>query len=383
MTKTFFDQKSFNYVVGSFDDRLRGPEGKVTRGVAVALPLTWDDIAALGQGLKRACALALEDATAAGKCQGMKVEMVAFDDRSDPREAVSVANRIVSDPSIVAVVGHFNSGCSIPASQVYARAHLPMISPAASNPKLTLQQLEPDWKYPRSIFRVNTTDDVQGPFAADYALKTLKLRRASIIHDKTAYGQGVAEEFKKRFEAMGGQVVSFDGINVADKDFNALLTRIHDEKAQIIYWGGDYAGGGLVVRQARDVGITSPVILSEANYDPEYLRVAGPAAEGTYITFLGAPADLLPSAQAFVKRYEARYPNDELKAYDHWGYEAMSIILDLIHDVGPDREKILAALPKIKHEGVLGVTQFDEKGDTLNKTITIFEVKDGKFVPLK
>lgn len=358
-----------------------GSREKVTR-VAVALPLT-GDIAALGQGLKRACALALEDANAQGKFPGMKVEMAAFDDRSDPREAVSVANRIVSDPSVVAVVGHFNSGCSIPASQVYARAHLAMISPAASNPKLTLQQLEPGWAYPRNIFRVNTTDDVQGPYAADYALKTLKVRRASVIHDKTAYGQGVAEEFKKRFEASGGQIVSFDGINVADKDFNALLTRIRDEKAQLLYWGGDYAGGGLVVRQARDAGITVPVILSEANYDPEYLRVAGPAAEGTFITFLGAPASVLPSAQAFVKRYEARYPADELKAYDHWGYEAMSIVLDLIHDVGPDREKILTALPKIKHAGVLGVTQFDEKGDTLNKTITIFEVRDGKFVPLK
>ena len=153
-----------------------------------------------------------------------------------------------------------------------------------------------------------------------------------------------------------------------------------DLKPQILYWGGDYAGGGLVVRQARGVGEKAPVILSEANFDPEYLRVAGPAAEGTYITFLGTPAQLLPSAQAFVKRYQARYPNDELKAYDHWGYEAMSIFLDLIHDVGPDREKILAALPQIKHQGVLGVTQFDEKGDTLNKTITIFQaVKDGKF----
>jgi branched-chain amino acid transport system substrate-binding protein len=330
-----------------------GPKEKVTR-IAVALPLT-GDIAALGQGLNRACALALEEANAQGRFQGFKVEMVSFDDRSDPREAVSVANRIVSDPSVVGVVGHFNSGCSIPASQVY----------------------------PRSIFRVNTTDDVQGPYAADYALKKLKVQRVAIIHDKTAYGQGVAEEFKKRLEATGGTVVSFDGVNVADKDFNALLTRIHDANPQLLYWGGDYAGGGLIVRQARGVGITSPIILSEANYDPEYLRVAGPAAEGTYITFLGAPAAVLPSAQEFVKRYQARFPNDELKAYDHWGYEAMSIFLDLIHDVGPDREKILAALPKIKHVGVLGVTQFDAKGDTLNKTITIFQVKDGKFVPLK
>src|SRR5713226_2505555 len=170
-----------------------GPKEKVTR-VAVALPLT-GDIAALGQGLNRACALALEEANAQGKFQGFKVEIVSFDDRSDPREAVSVANRIVSDPSVVAVIGHFNSGCSIPASQVYARAHLPMISPAASNPKLTLQQLDPSWRYPKSVFRVNTTDDIQGAFAGEYAIKTLKLRRACIIHDKTAYGQGVAEEF--------------------------------------------------------------------------------------------------------------------------------------------------------------------------------------------
>jgi len=357
-----------------------GPKEKVTR-IAVALPLT-GDIAALGQGLNRACALALEEANAQGRFQGFQVEMVSFDDRSDPREAVNVANRIVSDPSVVGVVGHFNSGCSIPASQVYARAHLPMISPAASNPKLTQQQLDPSWTYPRSIFRVNTTDDVQGPYAADYAQKTLHAKRVAIIHDKTAYGQGVAEEFKKRMEATGGQVLSFDGVNVVDKDFNALLTRIHEENPQLLYWGGDYAGGGLVVRQARGVGITAPVILSEANFDPEYLRVAGTAAEGTFITFLGAPASVLPSAQEFVKRYQARYPNDELKAYDHWGFEAMSIFLDLIHDVGPDREKILAALPKIKHQGVLGVTQFDEKGDTLNKTITIFQVKDGKFIPL-
>src|SRR5262249_39497453 len=163
--------------------------------------------------------------------------------------------------------------------------------------------------------------------------KTLKLKRVAVIHDKTAYGQGVAEEFKKKFESSGGAVLSFDGVNVADKDFNALLTRIRDQKPQLLYWGGDYAGGGLILRQGREAGITAPVILSEANYDPEYLRVAGSSAEGTYVTFLGAPADIMPSAQAFVQRYKARYPNDELKAYDHWGYEATSILLDLIHEV--------------------------------------------------
>src|SRR5579864_6998237 len=137
------------------------PHERVVR-IAVALPLT-GDIAALGQGIKRACALALEQAEQQHRFPGFKVEMDAYDDRSDPKEAVDVANRIVSDPSVVAVIGHFNSGCTIPASQVYARNHLPMISPAASNPKLTLQQLDPSWHFPKSIFRVNTTDDIQGP----------------------------------------------------------------------------------------------------------------------------------------------------------------------------------------------------------------------------
>src|SRR5688572_10077903 len=197
-----------------------GPKENVVR-IAVALPLT-GDIAALGQGIKRAAVLALEEANHQSRFPNFRVEIKSFDDRSDPKEAVDVANRIVSDPKIVAVIGHFNSGCSIPASQVYARSHLPMISPAASNPKLTRQQLDPSWRFPKAVFRVNTTDDIQGAYAGDFAVKTLKLRRACIIHDKSAYGQGVAEEFRKRYEANGGLTLSFDGISVADKDFNAL-----------------------------------------------------------------------------------------------------------------------------------------------------------------
>jgi branched-chain amino acid transport system substrate-binding protein len=263
-------------ILGSAFSILPGcsPHEKVVR-IAVALPLT-GDIAELGQGIKRAAELALEQADRQHRYPGFKVEIEAFDDRSDPKEAVDVANRIVSDPSVIAVVGHFNSGCSIPASQVYARAHLAMISPAASNPKLTQQQLDPSWHYPKAIFRVNTTDDVQGPFAADFAVQKLKALRACIIHDKTAYGQGVAEEFKRRFESLGGTTLSFDGITVADKDFNALLTRLHELHPQVIYWGGDYAGGGLVVRQARGVGEKAPFILSEANFDPEFLKWPAP-----------------------------------------------------------------------------------------------------------
>ena len=124
-------------------------------------------------------------------------------------------------------------------------------------------------------------------------------------------------------------------------------------------------------------------MLSEANLDPEFLRVAGPAAEGCYLTFLGSPSDLTPTAQSFVEAYKARYPGVEMRAYDHYGYEAMNIVLSVMEKSGPDRARILAALPGLRYQGVLGETRFDEKGDTLNKKITLFRVKDGKFQPLR
>jgi len=358
-----------------------GPREKIAT-IAVALPLT-GDIASLGQGIKRAAAMALEEANQKQPFPGYKVEAEYFDDRSDPKEAVNVANRIASNPNVVGVIGHFNSGCTIPAAQVYARAGIALISPAASNPKLTQQQMDPSWTYPKTVFRVNTTDDVQGAYAGEYAMKKLNLRRAAIIHDKSAYGQGVAEEFKKKFEALGGTVLSFDGINVPDKDFNALLTRVHSLNPQLIYFGGDFAGGGLVVRQARGLGENATFVLSEANYDPEFLRIAGTAAEGAYVTFLGSPPDLLPSAKAFINAYKQRYPNEEMKAYDHYGYEAMSILIGQLRQNGPDRAKIIDGLHHVRYNGVLGETQFDEKGDTLNKKITLFQVKNGKFDPAK
>jgi branched-chain amino acid transport system substrate-binding protein len=356
-----------------------GPREKIAT-VAVALPLT-GDIASLGQGLKRASAMALEDALRQQAFVGYKVEAEYFDDRSDPKEAVNVANRIASNPNVIGVIGHFNSGCTIPAAQVYARAGIPLISPAASNPKLTQQQQDPSWTYGKTVFRVNTTDDVQGSYAGAFAIQKLNVKRVAIIHDKSAYGQGVAEEFRKKFEALGGTTLVFDGINVQDKDFNALLTRIHSLNPQAVYFGGDFAGGGLVVRQSRGLGEKAIFILSEANYDPEFLRIAGSAAEGVYVTFLGSPPDLLPSAKAFLVAYKQRYPSDEMKAYDHYGYEAMSILLGQLRAVGPDRAKIVEGLHHVKYNGVLGETEFDEKGDTLNKKITLFQVKNGKFEP--
>lgn len=346
--------------------------------VAVALPLT-GDIAPLGQGLRRAVQLAAEEAR---PTQKWPIEWVDFDDRSDPKEAVNVANRIVADPDFVAVIGHFNSGCSIPASALYAQAGLPMIGPAASNPELTRQQLSPQWNRPRTIFRLNTTDDVQGSAGADYFHDSLKLSRVSVVHDKTAYGQGVAEEFKKRFEVLGGTVTAFDGLQVGDKDFKSLVTRLKSGQPEGIYFGGIYNEGGLLLRQCREGGLKVPFLGAEANYDMEFIRIAGSAAEGATVTFLGRPAEQQPTARVFLEKYRLRYPQEELKAYDPYGYDCAGLLLEALDRVGPDRQKIVEYLRSVRYVGAVGETRFDEKGDTLNKTVTLLVVRKGHFEPV-
>lgn len=349
--------------------------------IAIAEPLT-GDIAALGQGLKRAAVLAIEEANASGRFPNFKLRGVEFDDRSDPKEAVNVANRIVSDPDIVAVVGHFNSGCSIPASAVYAQAGLPMLNAGSSNPQLTLQQLSGSWVGPRNIFRVNTTDDAQGAIAAEFAAQTLKSKTAAIVHDKTAYGQGIAEVFQTRFAQGGGEVLSFDGVQTGDKDFKALVTRLKPLAPDLLYFGGTYTEGGLILRQAREGGLQAPFLTGEISYDPDFLRIAGGAAEGAYVTYLGRPPELLDTAKLFMDKYRLAYPGSEVKAYDHYAYEITNILLAAMEKAGPDKAKIIEALRGLSYTGVLGTTTFDEKGDTNNKTITLFVVKDGRFVPL-
>ena len=342
--------------------------------IAVAVPLT-GDMGTEGQGLRRAVELAVEEANAAKRFP-FKVVAAPYDDRADPKEAVNVANLITSDPRVIAVVGHYNSGCAISAAKVYARAPVAMISPAATNPEVTSQQDSPDWNGPRMVFRVVPTDDVQGSYAALFASKKLGKRRMSLIHDKTAYGQGLAEQFKKTYLGQGGKVVSEDGISVGDKDFKALLTKIKSDpsKPEGIYFGGLYTEAGLLLKQMRELGLKDPFafISGDGSMTFGLFDVAGDAADGAYLSIVGVPADELPSAKKFVDDYKARFPNDERKPFDHFGYEAANIIMAAMERAGgPDREKVIAELKKTKHEGVLGTTVFDDKGDTTSKIVTM------------
>ncbi|OGR53586.1 MAG: hypothetical protein A2034_05580, partial [Elusimicrobia bacterium GWA2_38_7] len=300
-----------------------------------------------------------------------------------------LANQISADPNIVAVVGHLNSGCSIPAAQIYARNNLLMITPAATNPKLTLQQLEPSWKWNKNVFRGNTTDNVQGQFAAQYLIQNLKIRTVAIIHDKTPYGQGLCEEFQKEFVAKNGLVLSFDGIAVGEKDFKALLTRIKTQNPNAIYFGGIYNEGGLIAKQAKELGIKSLFISGDALQTKEFFKVAGAASEGAYITNVGLPPEKIPSALTFLEKYKNKFQATDLQPYDHYTYEAFMIAILALEKAGVqpdsdavDHSKMIEFMRTLRYDGVLGTTEFDEKGDTKNKAISIYVVKNKSFQAL-
>jgi branched-chain amino acid transport system substrate-binding protein len=352
-----------------------GPREKVVK-IAVATPLT-GDTGAEGQGNKRAVIMAIEEANASHRFP-YKLAAAPFDDRADPKEAVNVANLIISDPRIVAVVGHYTSGCSIPAAKVYARASIAMISPGATNPEVTAQQLSPDWIGPRVVFRDVPTDDVQGAYAAEFAYKRLGKRRIALVHDKTPYGQGLIEQFKTTFEALGGRIVSLDGVSVGDRDFKALLTKIRGDASQPqgLYFGGYYTEAGLLIVQMRELGMKDPFVFisDDGAQSPVLYEVAGAAADGAYLTTVGVPVEELPSARDFMAAYKKRWTgaSEDLKPFDHFAYEATNIVLVALERAGaPDREKVLAQMPGVRYKGILGETIFDEKGDTLNHIVTM------------
>jgi branched-chain amino acid transport system substrate-binding protein len=361
-----------------------GPKEKTVK-LAVAVPLT-GDMGTEGQGLRRGVELAVEQANAAGRLP-YKLEAVPFDDRADPKEAVNVANLIISDPSIVAVIGPYNSGCAIPAAKVFARGGIAMITPAATNPEVTRQQMAPDWTGPKIVFRVVPTDDVQGAYAAEFVSKNLKKKKMSLLHDKTPYGQGLAEQFKKTYLELGGKIVSEDGVSIGDKDFKALLTRLKSVGADGIYFGGLYPEGGLILKQMKELGMKQIFVSGDGSRTPGLMDVAGDASDGAYLTMVGTPVELLPAAKQFITDYKARFKgaDEELKPFDHFGYEAAQIVFDALAKTGPDRAKLVEALRQTKHEGVLGTTRFDEKGDTLNKIVTMTQAvaKDRTFPVVK
>jgi branched-chain amino acid transport system substrate-binding protein len=321
---------------------------------AVGGPMTGGS-AAFGAQLKQGTEQAVADINAAGGILGQKIVLKSGDDRADPKEGVSVANKFAAD-GVKYVIGHFNSGVTIPGSEVYQENGILEITPAATNPKVTDRGM---W----NIFRVCGRDDQQGVVAGTLIADKFKGKRIAIVHDKTTYGQGLADETRKAINAKGLKEVFFEGVNKDDKDFTALVSKLKAANPDLVYWGGLHDTGGLILRQMRDQGLKAPMMGGDGMADDEFAAIAGPGAEGTLMTFSPDPRTN-PKNKEIVDLFR-KTRGFEPQAYTLYSYAAVQIIKQAAEAAKSLDPKKVA---EVMHSGkvfntVLGDVSFDKKGD--------------------
>src|SRR4029434_1486151 len=319
-----------------------GAQGKGTIKIATQSPLSGGQ-AALGEGIKLGTQLAVEQLRGNLTKQGFKVELVPFDDQAKPDVGVANAKNIIADKDILVVIGHLNSGVAIPSSQVYKEVDLPMISPANTNEKIT------DRGYP-SVNRVCGRDDVQGPVGAEFAAMTLKVKSVYVIHDKTTYGQGVAEAFKAEAEKKGVKVVAFEGTE-EKSNFDPIITPIKAKNPDLIYFGGIYDQGAPFFKQAREKGLKAKFIGPDGMDSSDLTKIAGDAVGGMYYTSAAGPASALPKAKSFVDDFKKKF-NKNPEPYAAEAYDATTIAIKALEDVAKSgkmsREGVSTAIRKVK-----------------------------------
>ncbi|HEV8500983.1 MAG TPA: branched-chain amino acid ABC transporter substrate-binding protein [Casimicrobiaceae bacterium] len=345
---------------------------QATVTIGSAGPLT-GGIAHLGKDDDNGVRLAIDQANDKKiKIGGKTIKFVvdSEDDQADPKLGPTIAQKF-ADAKVAGVVGHLNSGVSIPASAVYNQAGIPMISGSATNPKLTEQGF-------KNVFRVVGRDDQQGPAVAQY-LESLKVKKVAIADDATAYGEGLANEVEKTLKAAGIKVVAREKTNDKATDFKAILTKMKGTAPDAIFYGGMDATGGPMLKQARELGIKSVFSFGDGACTAEMSKLAGPASEGMICSQAGLPVEA--ASKAFVTAFNAKY--GEIKQYAPFYYDAANIIIASMQKAdSTDPAKYLPEMQKIAYDGATGHIEFDDKGDRKNAEITIFTLKDGKVVPI-
>ncbi|WP_026606592.1 branched-chain amino acid ABC transporter substrate-binding protein [Methylocapsa acidiphila] len=334
--------------------------------IGVGGPITGPD-AAFGAQLRNGVAQAVEDVNAEGGILGQKLTIVIGDDAADPKQGLSVANRFVGD-EIGFVVGHFNSSVTIPASETYAEYNILMITPGSTNPKITDRGLD-------MIFRTCGRDDQQAEVAAKF-LETRAGAVIAIVHDKTTYGKGLADETRKRLSAAGVSDVLYEGVNKGEKDFSAIVSKIKASGATFVYWGGLHTEAALLLRQMRDQGATATFMAGDGIASNEFAAIAGPAAEGAIMTFPPDPR-LRPEAAAVVRKLEEKKFNPE--TYTLYSYAAVEVIKQAA-EAAKSTEP--AKVAKAIHSGapfktVIGELSYDDKGDVKRADYIVYVWRKG------
>ncbi|MZR29402.1 branched-chain amino acid ABC transporter substrate-binding protein [Sneathiella litorea] len=337
--------------------------------IATAGPMT-GQYASFGQQMKAGAEQAVADINAAGGVNGEMLKLEIGDDACDPKQAVAVANQMASK-GVVLMAGHFCSGSSIPASAVYEEEGIIQISPASTAPKLT------DEGGP-NVYRVCGRDDQQGKVAGAYLADQTKAgKKVAILHDKTAYGKGLADEAKASLEAAGGEATMYEAYTAGEKDYTALVSKMKQEGIDIAYIGGYHTEAGLIVRQMRDQGMSTQLVSGDAMVSAEYWSITGDAGEGTLFTFSPDPR-LNPKAADVVKVFQAKGIDPE--GYVLYTYAAIQAWADAARAAkSVELEPVMDSLNSGTFDTVLGSLSFDDKGDVTLPGYVWYEWKDGKY----
>ncbi|MEU2737643.1 branched-chain amino acid ABC transporter substrate-binding protein [Streptomyces sp. NPDC007095] len=359
--------------------------------IGVDAPLTGQN-SATGLGIQGGVQIAVDDANKNNTVPGVTFKVQALDDKAIPASGQQNATALVNNEKVLGVVGPLNSGVATQMQQVFATANLVEISPSNTAPELTQGK---NWQTSKSrpfktYFRTATTDALQGGFAAEYASSTLKKKNVFVVDDKQTYGAGLAKLFKAGFTKNGGKVAGEDHVNTGDTDFSALVTKIKNSKADLVYYGGQYDESEKLTKQLKDGGVKVPLFGGDGMFSDTYIQTAGKTSEGDLATSVGQPVDSLPSAADFIKKYKASGLKGDYGTYGGYSYDAATAIIKAIANVVKDgkipdgaRAKIVDEVQKTKFEGIAGPVSFDEYGDTTNKQLTVYQVVGGKWKAVK
>lgn len=345
--------------------------------IATQSPLSGSQ-SAIGDSIKTGAEYALNLQKEEFAKLGIDLQLFPQDDQADPKIGVSNAEMLAANPDVLGVVGHFNTGVAIPSSVKYESASLVMVSPANSGVKLTEEGK-------KSVHRICARDDAQGPKGAKYAKETLGVKSVFLIHDKTAYGQGLVDEVKAQFEKDGVQVLGYEGITQGEKDYNFVVNQIIPKNPDMIYFGGIYPEAGILIKQAREKGYQGLFMGGDALDSSDLIKIAGPAVEGVVFTSLAGDVKQTEEGRKWAEEYE-KAMGKKPETYSVYAFDSMNVILNGIKETmkanggkKPTREQVLEAVHKTKDfQGEFVKVTFDEKGDNQYADVFIYKFEKDK-----
>ena len=336
--------------------------------IASAGPQT-GQYASFGEQMRRGAEMAVSDLNAQGGVLGQKLQLIVGDDACDPKQAVAVANQLTSK-GVKLVAGHFCSGSSIPASNVYAEEGILQISPASTNPQLTERKLP-------NVFRTCGRDDQQGAVAGNFIADKFGGKKIAVIHDKTAYGKGLADETMKTLKARGIKPVMYEAYTAHERDYTALITKLKSAGVEILYVGGYHTEAGLMARQMRQQGMSTRLMSGDALVTDEYWSITGPAGEGTLMTFSPDPRRNEVARELVAKFKKMGYEPEGYTLYSYGAIQAWAQAVEAVKST--ETAKVAKALKSMTFKTVLGEIGFDAKGDVTAPGYVVYEWKNGKY----